>query len=85
MASELSGPNCRVTILGRSGLVYREGARTVNVDGEMLTGSHDFVVYVDSIRTWEDSGDAIDAKERQRILSSIESAFRQQGLAVVFE
>jgi hypothetical protein len=85
VTTEMSGPGCGVTVLGRAGLRYREGDRTIFVDGEMLTGEFDFVIYAGSIRAWESSGEPIAEAERQRIVSNIQAAFRQNGMAVDVE
>lgn len=83
--SELIGPGCGVTILGRSGMRYREGSETVFVDGEMLTGAFDFVVYVNSIKAWEGSHRPISDAERQRIVANIQTACRQNGVRLDVE
>jgi hypothetical protein len=85
MSTEISGPGCSVTVLGRAGLRYREGDRTIFVDGKMLTGEFDFVVYASSISAWESSGERIAEAERKRIISNIEAAFRQNGMRVDVE
>ena len=85
MPTEMIGHGCVVTVLGRAGLRYREGARSVIVDGEMLTGAFDFVVYENSICVWEGSNSPIDEAKRKEIVSNIIAAFRQHGLNVDVE
>jgi hypothetical protein len=85
VSNEMISAGCGVTILGRSGLRYREGSKTLLVDGEMLTGSFDFVIYANSIKTWEGTGEAISDAERQRIVASIRSVLQQNGLALDVE
>lgn len=85
MSTEMSGPGCGVTVLGRAGLRYREGDRTIFVDGEMPTGEFDFVVYASSIGVWEGSEESISEAERQRIISNIQAAFRQNGMRADIE
>jgi hypothetical protein len=85
MASEMIGPGCGVTMLGRSGLRYREGLSSVFVDGEMLTGSFDFVIYEKSIRAWEGSNVTIDEVKRKEIIANIKATFVANGLAIDVE
>ncbi|MDB4941681.1 MAG: Immunity protein 74 [Labilithrix sp.] len=85
MSKEMSGPGCGITMLGRAGLRYREGTQTVLVDGEMLTGPFDFVIYKTSIVEWEGSGVPIDDTKRNEIVANIDAAFQQNGLTVDVE
>jgi hypothetical protein len=85
VSKEMIGAGCSVTILGRSGLRYQEGSKSLFVDGEMLAGAVDFVIYINSIRAWEGSNEAISDDERQRIIANIKSVFQQNGLAVDVE
>jgi hypothetical protein len=85
MSKEMIGPGCGVTVLGRAGLRYREGSATAFVDGEMLTGPFDFVIYEKSIRMWEGSNAPIDDVKRQEIVANIKAAFQQNGLKVDVE
>ena len=80
--SEMIGPDCGVTILGRSGMRYREGSDTVFVDGEMLTGAFDFVVYASSINEWEGSHRPISDSEREAIIKKIQSTCSQNGVRI---
>jgi hypothetical protein len=70
-----------VEILGRMGIRYREGGRSVDVESEVLA-TPEIAVYVASIRKWSD-GDAIDAATRSRIIENIQEAVRSQGENVV--
>lgn len=85
MSKEMNGPGCGVTVLGRAGLRYREGARSIFVDGEMLTGKFDFVIYASSIRAWEGDAQVIADDERRRIVANIQATFQQNGLALDVE
>jgi len=82
---EMVGDGFRINVLGRSGLTYTRGSRTATIDGEMLVGSFDFVVYTGSIRDWDGSAGPITDEEKKQILADIEAAFRSSGLAVDFE
>jgi hypothetical protein len=85
VSTEMIGPNCSVTVLGRAGLRYREGSATVLIDGEMLVGNVDFVVYAASIQRWENSGEAIPAERKRQIIDNILVTFRQNGLVAEVE
>jgi hypothetical protein len=68
-------------IVDRKTVIYREGARTMRIAGEML--SDGFEIYVASIVTWDDSeGEQIDAAERQRITSIVKASLESQGARV---
>jgi len=83
--SEMLGPNCGVSVLGRSGLRYREGSATIFVDGEMRNGATDFAIYESSMRAWDGSGQLIGDDERRRIIANIVATFEQNGLSVAVE
>jgi hypothetical protein len=85
MSKELVEGELGVTILGRGGIRYREGARVVAIDGEMLTGAFDLVVYTGSIKVWDDTKKTISNEERKQIVANMESVFRKHGLTVDFE
>ena len=78
---EMTNENCGVTILGRSGMRYREGTRTLFVDGEMLTGKSDFIIYLGSVQAWDDNVNVTD-QDRARILANIQTVFRLHGLSL---
>lgn len=69
-----------VEVLGRTGLLYGEGQRTMHIDSEVLLPPASLVVYARSIGHWDDAPDAsVDEEARGRILSNIRAAFRWQG------
>jgi hypothetical protein len=73
-----------VEVLGRTGLRYREGNRTLFVDSEVLSGAAGIAVYRDTIARWEAPHDAdtVDQADRERILNNIREAFRFQGFEI---
>ena len=85
MSKEMLGPGCGVTVLGRSGLRYREGSATLFVDGEMRNRLADFAIYGSSIQAWESATQPIEEAERRRIIANIVAAFKLNGLDVVVE
>ncbi len=73
-----------IEVVGRTGLVYREGGREMFIDSEVLTGPTGLVVYRDTIARWRPPHDAkaIDEAERERILQNVREAFRFQGFGI---
>lgn len=74
----------QVEVLGRSGLEYREGSRTLFVVSEVLM--HGIAVYSDSIKQWKApySDELISPAKKQQILSNIEKAFLWRDEPVKF-
>lgn len=73
-----------VTLLGRTGLRYSEGRRSMFVDSEMLARPNGIVVYRKSISRWDppDESDVPSAGDRARILANLVQALQAQGLDV---
>lgn len=71
-------PGFRVRLLGRAGMRYREGKKTMAIDSEMLVGEFDYVVYTDSIRAWLPPHDAeiVTPEEKERIRKNVAWALR---------
>jgi hypothetical protein len=71
-----------ITLLGRTGLRYTEGGRSMFVDSEMLARPNGIAVYRESISRWDPphEADALSEGDRERILASIVAALRLQGL-----
>jgi hypothetical protein len=40
-----------VEVLGRTGLLYTEGSKSLHIDSEVLVGPTDLLVYTNSIRS----------------------------------
>ena len=74
-----------VTLLGRAGLVYRKGPKSVRLDGELLVGKPNYVVFKYSMREWQESRAPLTDDERTQIMSDIERLFAQHRGVVVFE
>jgi hypothetical protein len=76
-----------VEVLGRTGVRYTEGARTLLVDSEVLMTPAGLVLYPSSISTWDApaDGDAIDDKTRRTIVDNIRRAFRFRGLEIAVQ
>ena len=73
-----------ITLLGRTGLRYTKGDRSMFVDSEMLARPNGIAVYRESIARWDSPHecDALSESDRARILASIVRALRSQGLEV---
>lgn len=73
-----------VEVLGRTGLCYREGKRTMFVDSEVLAGPSGMAVYRESLIRWDPptETEAIGEAEQERILGNIRAAFRFQGFEI---
>ena len=81
---EIKGNGFSLSILGRAGMQYSEGPKTVFVDSEMMAVEIDFEVYTSSIQTWEGSNQVIASDEKQRILANIKAALASEGFTVEF-
>ena len=73
-----------VEVLGRTGLLYTEGARRLQIDSEMLTGPHGLGIYTDSIVSWmpPHNGEVIDEAHRAAIVENIRRAFLFDGYEI---
>lgn len=61
----LSGPEGpSMEVLGRTGLLYREGDRAMHVDSEVLLGEVAMVVYAGSVKRWKAPIEAIGFDQR---------------------
>ena len=75
-----------VKILGRVGLKYKEGPKTLFVDSEMsaIDGSKDLILSKDSIQSWDPPFDnePIDNAKRDTIVDNIRRALKFYGLEI---
>jgi len=73
-----------VEVLGRVGLLYTEGSKSVHVNSEVVGGSVGVSIYKSSIRTWNPPYDdeIIDEDKRKAIVENIRRAFRFQGYEI---
>lgn len=72
-----------IRILGRTGLTYREGAKSTLVDSELLSSasSSTMAVYKNSIQRWKSphQDEIISEEDRNRIIDNLRKVFRSQG------
>ena len=75
-----------VEILGRTGLEYREGNKSMFVDSEVLGVGHGIVIFSRSMRTWRapNENEVITEKKRGDIIKNIRLAieFQKQPVEV---
>jgi hypothetical protein len=96
--TEISGNGFTIELLGRAGLKYTEGSMVVFVDGEVLVGSSDYVVYENGMGPWDGYVDAsaplvpsdkdprrLPEHERKRIIVNIKAAFTANGMVLEVE
>ena len=76
-----------VKVLGRAGLLYTEGSKSLHADSEILTGPSGLVIYTYSIKSWDPPHDSevIDESKRDAIVENIRRAFRSQGVEIEVE
>jgi hypothetical protein len=69
-----------VRVLGRTGMRYTEGSRSVSIDSEVLAKPRAIAMFKESIRTWEGpEPGAVIATERDQIVANIKRAFMACG------
>jgi len=72
-----------VEVLGRTGILYKEGDRTMDVVAELLSpkSAHGIAVWKSSINKWGPPHDSenVDAARRETILENIRRAIRFMG------
>jgi hypothetical protein len=73
-----------VEVLGRTGLIYTEGSRSLHISSEVLAGPHGLVIYRDSIKSWDSPHGmkTIDEATRDAIIENIRRAFRFDGFEI---
>ena len=73
-----------VEVLGRTGLLYREGGKSVRVDSEVQLGPSGMIVGASSIRHWDSPHEhlQIDDQTKRRIVENIQQAFRFSGFEI---
>jgi Immunity protein 74 len=76
-----------VEVLGRTGIEYREGDKSVFVDSEVLASGHGIAVFRYSIKAWRPphGNETMTEKEIDQIVENIRRAmeFRMQPVEVV--
>jgi hypothetical protein len=69
-----------VRVLGRTGMRYAEGGRSVRIDSEVLGKPRAIALFKDSIKAWEgDTHEQVSDVDRDRIAENIKRAFEFCG------
>jgi hypothetical protein len=70
-----------VEVLGRTGLRYCEGGRTLFIDSEVLAGDAGIAIWMASIKRWDPPEDdnLVDDPTRRRIIVNVRRAFESKG------
>jgi hypothetical protein len=76
-----------VEVLGRTGMKYREGKKSMFIDSEVLAPGKGIAIFSKSIRQWDPPHDVslIGPDEKEQIINNIRSAmeFQNQPLEVM--
>ncbi len=76
-----------VEVLGRTGLLYVEGGKSIHIGSEMLASisQEPLVLYTSSIKTWDspNEDETISDIKRNEIVENIRRAFRFRGFEIV--
>lgn len=70
-----------VEVLGRTGVLYTEGQKSMQIDSEVLAGPSGLVVYTNSITAWAPPNHVVPIGDldRERIVENIRAAFKFRG------
>jgi hypothetical protein len=68
-----------VRVLGRTGMRYTEGGRSVRIDSEVLHKPGAIALFKDSIKEWEGDNAPMSEDDRDRIAQNIKRAFEFCG------
>ena len=70
-----------VEVLGRTGMRYVEGERSMFVDSEVLAKPGAMALWAETIKGWDPPHDAeaVGPDDRSRIVDNIRRAFESQG------
>jgi hypothetical protein len=73
-----------VEFLGRNGIEYKEGEKSMRVDTEMLVPPHGVSIYQESIKGWRRPFESVllTAEHKNRIVDNISRVIESQGLRV---
>jgi hypothetical protein len=70
-----------VEFLGRDGIEYKEGEKSMRVDTEMLVPPHGISIYQQSIKRWRSPFESVllTAEYKSRIVDNISKVIESQG------
>jgi hypothetical protein len=75
----------KVVAKGRSGLLYKEGDKTITVDSELLSESLGIAIFTDGIKSWDApyNEEALSDEDRCRIVENIKKDLGKQKRKVI--
>ena len=70
-----------VEVLGRTGILYREGSKSMHINSEILVSPGGIAIIKKSIRAWDPpyENEIIDEMKQKTIIDNLRRAFRSQG------
>jgi hypothetical protein len=70
-----------IEVLGRTGLLYTEGLKSMHIDSEILASPGGIAILKNSIRAWNPpyENESVDDIKRKTIIDNLRRAFRSQG------
>ena len=73
-----------VEVLGRTGLRYVEGSKSMFIDSEVLMGPTPMMVDATSIRRWDSPNERVEIDDltRKHIIDNVRAAFRFRGVEI---
>jgi len=82
-----SSKEYNISMNGRSGLLYSEGKHRGNIEGEMMFGKTDLLLYFDKFNSWLPPFDTeiLSAEDRNRIRQNISKSLREKGLNIEWD
>jgi hypothetical protein len=76
----VSSEGFSVRVLGRTGIQYTEGERSLWIDSEVLGTPRAIAIFKETMRHWDGPhAGEVSAAERDRIVGNIERAFDARG------
>lgn len=74
----------KVELTGRAGALFTQGARTMELDGELMASGDVWVLYSSSVGLWNDGNEA-SAADKQSIVQEVVDLLAKEGVRVVVE
>ena len=72
-----------IKVHGRAGLTYKEGAKSIQIDSEMLVGDkYDMVIYFQNIKTWSppNHNETLSSEDLKRTKKNIEKSLKNTSI-----
>ena len=77
----------KVSLRGRSGVVYQEGKRSALIEAEMMIGLTDLVIYSKSLEFWQPphESEIVTSDDKLRIRENVIKELEAKGLNIEWE